>query len=75
MTNDQVSTLDEMRAHFEKGTGFIRAKWCGDVKTEHLFKDFGVSVRCIPYEQSDTAGYCVATRAPTKIDAIFAKAY
>lgn len=75
MMVDDLSTLEEMRVHFENGTGFVRAKWCEAVETEALFKKFGVTVRCIPYEQSDTEGHCIVTGAPARTDAIFAKAY
>jgi len=40
-----------------------------------MLKDFGATIRCIPYEQSGTAGRCVLTAASATMDAIFAKAY
>jgi prolyl-tRNA synthetase len=75
LTFDSVTSLEEMRAHFESGTGFIRAKWSGDLKSEALFKEFGVTPRCIPYQQSGTEGRCIVTGASEKTDAIFGKAY
>ena len=75
MMIDNISSFEEMRAHFKKGTGFVRAKWCEDVKTEALLKEFGVTLRCIPYDQSHTKGTCLITGVPAKTDAIFAKAY
>ena len=75
MMIDNISSFEEMRSHFKKSTGFVRAKWCEDVKTEALLKEFGVTLRCIPYDQSHTKGTCLITGVPAKTDAIFAKAY
>lgn len=75
MMVDNVLNFKEMREYFAKGTGFIKAKWCEDVKTEALLKEFGVTLRCIPYDQSHTKGKCLITGASAKTDVIFAKAY
>ena len=47
----------------------------GNPASEDMLKDFGATIRCIPYEQSGTAGRCVLTGASATMDAIFAKAY
>ena len=75
MKVDSVSNLEDLRAHFKTKTGFVRGKWCEDAKTEALLKEFAVTVRCIPYDQSSTEGACLLTGAPAKTEAIFAKAY
>jgi hypothetical protein len=49
--------------------------WSGNPASEDMLKDFGATIRCIPYEQSGTAGRCVLTGASATMDAIFAKAY
>jgi prolyl-tRNA synthetase len=64
-----------MRAFFEKDQGFVRAKWCENVETEEVLKNFGVTVRCLPYDQSDTEGVCIVTGKPATTDAIFGKSY
>ena len=55
--------------------GFVRAKWCGEKGTEAMLGALGVSIRCLPFDQSGTEGRCVLTGKPATIDAIFAKAY
>ena len=71
----EVKTLDEMQAYFEKEQGFVRAKWCEDAATEETLKEFGVTIRCLPYDQSGTEGACVITGKPATTDAIFGKSY
>ena len=75
MTVDDITSLDALRRYFSEQTGFVRAKWSGNPASEDMLKDFGATIRCIPYEQSGTAGRCVITAASVTMDAIFAKAY
>jgi prolyl-tRNA synthetase len=75
MTVDDVTSLDALRRYFSEKTGFVRAKWSGNPASEDLLKEFGATIRCIPYEQSGTAGRCVLTGESATTDAIFAKAY
>jgi len=75
MTVDDITSLDALRRYFSEQTGFVRAKWSGNPASEDMLKDFGATIRCIPYEQSGTAGRCVLTAASATMDAIFAKAY
>lgn len=70
-----VETFDELKAFFEKKSGFVRAKWHEDKNSEEKLKDMGLTVRCLPLEQSGTVGKCVLTGKPTTIDVIIAKAY
>jgi prolyl-tRNA synthetase len=78
-----ITTFEEMRAFFtpkneekpEIHGGFVKAKWCGDMATEELLKEFKVTIRSIPFNQSGTQGRCVVTGRPATIDAIFAKSY
>ena len=77
MSRDDITTLEDLRAHFtgENKTGFVRAKWCGEKGTEGALDDLGVTIRCIPYDQSGTAGKCVLTGKDATTDIILAKAY
>ena len=59
----------------EEESGFVLAKWSGDPASEAKLVDLGVTIRCIPYEQSGTAGRCVLTGKPATIDTLFAKSY
>lgn len=74
-----LTTFDELKAFFNEKNGeeggFVFAKWCGDVATEAVTKEFGVTIRCLPLEQSKTVGTCILTGRPATIDAIFAKSY
>ena len=77
MSRDDITTLEDLRAHFtgENKTGFVRAKWCGEKGSEGALDDLGVTIRCIPYDQSGTAGKCVLTGKDATTDIILAKAY
>lgn len=78
-----IKTFEEMKAFFtpknedkpEIHGGFVLAKWCGDGATEDMLKELKVTIRCLPLEQSGTAGTCVLTGRPATLDAIFAKSY
>ena len=61
MTVDDITSLDALRRYFSENTGFVRAKWSGNPASEDMLKEFGATIRCIPYEQSGTAGRCVLT--------------
>lgn len=77
-TKTDIRTREELRQFFQQtdkaSPGFVLAKWCGDAETEKLLED-GVTIRCIPMQQSHTEGRCVLTGRPATLDAIFAKSY
>lgn len=75
LTWDNVTDHAALKERFAAGTGFVRAKWSGDPVTESALGELGLSIRCLPYEQTGTAGRCVLTGARAVTDAIFAKAY
>jgi len=72
-----ITSFDDLKAHFtgENKTGFVRVKWCGEAGTETALDDFGVTIRCIPYDQSGTTGACVITGRDATTEVILAKAY
>jgi prolyl-tRNA synthetase len=55
--------------------GFVRAKWCGDPASLALLDELKVTIRCVPFDQSGTAGTCVVTGKAATQEVIFAKAY
>lgn len=55
--------------------GFALVKWCKEAKTEEMLKEFKLSIRCIPFEQSGTQGRCILTGRPATTDVIIAKSY
>ncbi len=73
-----IRTLEEIKMFFNdrNNIGFVRAKWCGDRDTEEMLKkDFGVTIRCIPSDQSNSVGTCVLTGKPATMEAIFGRSY
>jgi len=77
-----VATLEELRQIFaqgDEGTGgqrcLVRAKWCGDESSLTVLKDMKLSVRCIPFDQSGSAGQCILTGRPATQEVIFGVAY
>jgi prolyl-tRNA synthetase len=75
MTRHDITTFADFSKHFESGSGFVHAKWCGDGDSEKALDDLGVTIRCLPHEQSGTRGNCVLTGRDATVDAVFAKAY
>jgi prolyl-tRNA synthetase len=82
-TNAAIKTVADFEAYFSKdadgsftgGQGFVRAKWSGDPASLAVAEKFGVSVRCVPFDQDGTEGTCVLTGKPATQDVIFARAY
>lgn len=55
---------------------FVRGKWSGDKNSEELLKALKITIRCIPFDQSDTKGECLLTGAKdATIDVIYARSY
>ncbi len=51
---------EEFEKTFAEKTGFVKAMWCGSRECEEKIKeDYGVTSRCIPFEQEEIAGTCV----------------
>lgn len=77
-TRTDIRTREELKQFFQESAkasqGFVLAKWCGDAETEKMLED-GVTIRCIPEQQSHTQGRCVLTGRPATLDVIFAKSY
>ena len=74
---DGIASFADLRAHFEAkgGTGFVIAKYSGDPTIDAKLGELGLTIRCLPYEQSESEGKCLVTGAPATVDAVFAKAY
>jgi prolyl-tRNA synthetase len=53
----------------------VVAKFSLDPEAEEKARAIGVTVRCIPFEQSGTEGRCVVTGQPATTNVVFAKAY
>ncbi len=56
--------------------GFAKAPWCGDAACEARIKEaLTVSIRCLPFEEAEALGPCIACGQPGRHRAVFAKAY
>ncbi len=72
----ELSTLDQLVAHFKERGGFAWAPWCGDAECEARVKAEagGVTIRTLdPDEQP--SGKCLVDGKPAKYRVAFAKAY
>lgn len=84
-TRRDITSAEAFRAYFaevdenagaSEQPGFVVAKFCGDVACEARIKDdLGVTIRCLPFDQSGTEGPCVVCGATATTDAVFARAY
>jgi prolyl-tRNA synthetase len=72
----ELSTLDEVIAHFRERAGFVWAPWCGDAECEAKIKaeTGGVTIRTIDAEEK-ASGKCLVCGKPAKHRVALAKAY
>ena len=79
-TRDDITDVDAFREFFSgeetESGGFVRAPWSEDPATEETMAEFGVTVRCIPFDaELPSDARCVITGGAARVMAIFAKAY
>ncbi len=72
----ELSTLDEVVAHFRERGGFAWVGWCGDESEEARVKNEsgGVTIRTID-EHAEASGKCFVCGQPAKFRVALAKAY
>jgi prolyl-tRNA synthetase len=72
----ELSTLDEVAAHFRERAGFVWAPWCGDAECEAKIKAEagGVTIRTIDADEKPS-GNCLVCGKPAKYRVALAKAY
>ncbi len=72
----ELSTLDEVVAHFRERSGFVWASWCGDAECEAKIKAEagGVTIRTIDADEKPS-GSCLVCGKPAKYRVALAKAY
>lgn len=81
-----INTPEDFKAYFaqtnewiEDGqqgkVAFVRGKWCGDPATEELLREMKITIRCIPFDQSNTEGVCLLTGRKASLDVIYARSY
>ena len=81
-----ITTPEDFKAYFEQSNewiednaqgkvAFVRGKWCADPATEEILKAMKITIRCIPFDQSNTQGVCLLTGKPATMDVIYARSY
>ncbi len=81
-----INTPEDFKAYFAQANewiedgqqgkvAFVRGKWCGDPATEELLKEMKITIRCIPFDQSNTEGVCLLTGRKASLDVIYARSY
>ncbi len=59
----------------EGKVAFVRGKWCADPQTEEILKAMKITIRCIPFNQSNTEGECLLTGKKATMDVIYSRCY
>lgn len=71
-----ATTPEEMREAADHKPGFIKAMWCGELKCEEEIKEvYGLSSRCMPFEQEKVADHCICCGKETDTLVYWGKAY
>jgi prolyl-tRNA synthetase len=72
----RVKTLDELAAGLDELRGLYHAPWCGSEECEAAVKErTKATIRCLPFDQPEEKGACLACGKDAKWDAVFARAY
>jgi prolyl-tRNA synthetase len=72
----EVNTFAEFKEVLENKGGFLSCHWDGTIETEEKIKEeTKATIRCIPLEAKEEAGYCIYSGKPSTKRVIFAKAY
>jgi prolyl-tRNA synthetase len=74
----ETANYDTLKSVLEMKGGFISAGWCGEQECESKIKEeTGADIRVIPFEGQKISEYkiCIYCSKPSKIVAIFARAY
>ena len=71
-----VTTPEEMRDAADNKPGFIKAMWCNELACEEKIKEvYGLSSRCMPFEQEKVADTCICCGKETDTMVYWGKAY
>ena len=72
----EAHSTEEFAEEFKDTNGFVKAMWCGDQACEDKIKEeYGVTSRCIPFEQENLSGTCVCCGKPAKKMVCWGRAY
>lgn len=81
-----ITTPEAFKDYFEQANewiedgksgkvAFVRGKWCTDPASEEILKAMKITIRCIPFDQTNTQGVCLLTGKPASLDVIYARSY
>lgn len=60
----------------DNAVAFVRGKWCGCPESEEILKEMKITIRCIPFDQSNSIGECLLTgKKDATMDVIYARSY
>jgi prolyl-tRNA synthetase len=72
----RVDTFEEFKNILDGKGGFVMAHWDGTAETEAKIKEeTKATIRCIPLEVKEEAGFCVYSGKPSAGRVLFARAY
>mgnify|MGYP003630091981 FL=1 len=72
----EVNSFDDFKDVIENKGGFVSAHWDGTIETEDKIKELTkATIRCIPNDAKEEAGFCVLTGKESTRRVLFAKAY
>jgi prolyl-tRNA synthetase len=71
-----VDSYEEFKIRLDKESGFFLAHWDGTTETETKIKEeTKATIRCIPLDSKEEAGFCMYSGKPSAGRVIFAKSY
>ncbi len=71
-----ATSMEELNRIVTETPGFVKAMWCGDEACENKIKEeYGVTSRCMPFEQEQIDNKCVCCGKPAKTMVYWGKAY
>lgn len=70
-----IRTFPELKALFQTENKFVMVKWSGSPQKIELLDEIGVTIRCIPFRQSNAKGKCILTGEDACTDVVLAKSY
>ncbi|MGH2557541.1 MAG: proline--tRNA ligase [Thermomicrobiales bacterium] len=72
----EVDDSGELAERVATNAGWSLAHWCGDVECEAKVKaETKATIRCIPLEQAEEAGFCIVCGKASERRVVFARAF
>jgi prolyl-tRNA synthetase len=72
----QTDHWEEFLQLLDTKGGFVAAHWDGTAETEEKIKELSkATIRCIPLNNQEEAGFCILSGKPSTQRVLFARAY